>query len=57
MQDSSLEDSDDLMIMTVDLGDGSQDTIHVNSKDSAHDLAFKFCLKHKLDIELVEALT
>jgi len=34
------DEKDDIMIMTVDLGEGSQDTIHVNSTDNAHDLAF-----------------
>ena len=39
------------------LGGGASDVIKVHKKDNFHEAALKFCLKHRLDIDLVDALS
>lgn len=39
----------DLLVMTVEIGDGRQDTLYVKEEDSPEALAYEFAQKHGLD--------
>lgn len=50
------ETGNEILIMTIDIGDGRKDEILVKEDDDPHTLAENFCAKHRLGSEVKEAL-
>eukprot|EP01017_Pseudomicrothorax_dubius_P019728 TRINITY_DN2168_c0_g1_i1.p1 TRINITY_DN2168_c0_g1~~TRINITY_DN2168_c0_g1_i1.p1 ORF type:complete len:546 (-),score=153.67 TRINITY_DN2168_c0_g1_i1:128-1705(-) len=48
--------SRELLVMTIELQDGRTDTLTVYEGDDPHEVAYAFCLRHNLGIQVVEAL-
>ena len=46
----------ELLVMTIDLGDGSKDLLRVHEGEDPFELAMDFCEKHGLSSQLVEPL-
>lgn len=46
----------EVLVMTIDIGDGRQDTISIQENDDPIDLARNFSAKHHLDYEMQETL-
>lgn len=46
----------EVLVMTIEIEEGKTDTIRVMENDNPHDLAYSFCLRHGLGIQVVEAL-
>ena len=55
--DSHAENKTELLIMTIEIGQGRKDTIHVFEGDEPQDLARAFCSKHNLSPSIVLPLT
>jgi len=51
------EKGKEILIMTVEIGDGRRDNIHVFENDRPEDLALEFCHRHGLNEKLQDALT
>lgn len=47
----------ELLVMTIEIGNGQKDTIHVFENDDPNDLAYNFCEKHNLDSTIVFPLS
>ncbi|CAG9313240.1 unnamed protein product [Blepharisma stoltei] len=50
------EDKHEILIMTIDIGDGRSDDLTVHEGDKPEILAEQFCLKHNLGADVEEAL-
>lgn len=46
----------ELLIMTIEIGDGNRDTIRVFEDDDPYDLATEFCQTHGLNPQIIEPL-
>ena len=46
----------ELLVMTIEIGNGNHDTIHVSENDDPADLAKDFCMKHGLSPNIVVPL-
>jgi hypothetical protein len=56
LTDPSIQDSPEVLVMTVEIGDGRQDTLTVREHDDPKDLADEFAAKHGLDENLRSSL-
>lgn len=56
-QDEQAKMNGELLIMTIEIGNGRKDTIHVFENDNPEDLAKDFCAKHGLSPSIVFPLT
>ena len=54
---TSMEEAkNEVLVLTIDIGDGRKDELSVKEDDDPHLLAENFCKKHKLSIEVKQAL-
>ena len=51
-----VEKKPELLLMTVEIGDGRRDTLTICEGDDPQKLAIEFCNKHDLDERMIETL-